>query len=293
MLVINNKTKVALLGLLVATGMAACSSVTDSIETKISLSESPLYGKFVWHDLVTTDIRSARTFYAELFGWRYVDTDRPDGSGPYTLIKSGNLYVGGMVNLDTVDKDVVESRWIGYMSVADVDQAVTETAEAGGKALISPRDIGTVGRAAIIEDPQGAVLGIARIKLGDPDDSNSPESGHIAWNELLALEPDPAARFYSGLAGLEVQTISRRGGEYIKMSGAGQERAGILANPIEGVPATWLTYFAVDDPVTAAAAVESAGGKVLIPPANEFREGTVALAQDPTGAILMLQKWPM
>ena len=124
---INKKIGATFIGLLIATVMAACSSVTESIDAEISMSESPLYGKFIWHDLVTTDINAAREFYSELFGWSYVDTDRPDGTGPYTLIKSGNAYVGGMVNLDNVDKDVNQSRWIGYMSVEDVDRAVADT----------------------------------------------------------------------------------------------------------------------------------------------------------------------
>ena len=66
--------------------------------------------------------------------------------------------------------------------------------------------------------------------------------------------------------------------------------AGILRNPTDRWSPVWLTYFGVADPAASAARAASLGGKVLLPVSPEVREGTMAVVQDPSGAILVLQK---
>jgi predicted enzyme related to lactoylglutathione lyase len=66
----------------------------------------------------------------------------------------------------------------------------------------------------------------------------------------------------------------------------------VLQNPAEGWDPAWLTYFGVADPAAAAARAESLGGRILLAPSPEVREGTIAIVADPSGAILALQKWP-
>ena len=45
------------------------------------------HGKFVWFDLITNDIPTARKFYGELFGWKF--EDHPQDTG-FTVIKFNN-----------------------------------------------------------------------------------------------------------------------------------------------------------------------------------------------------------
>ena len=68
------------------------------------------------------------------------------------------------------------------------------------------------------------------------------------------------------------------------------DRAGILKNPSDDAAPVWLTYFGVEDPVSAAARVEALGGKVILPPSPQLRDGTMAVVTDPTGALFALQK---
>ena len=110
------------------------------------------------------------------------------------------------------------------------------------------------------------------------------------WTELLANDPQGAARFYHSVFGYETRTIDRRGGKYTLLTHEGKERAGILRNPAEQWDPVWLTYFGVDDPVAASARAESLGGKVMLPASPQVREGTMAVVMDPSGAILVLQK---
>jgi len=270
--------------------VAACSAAGPAPVSRLSLSDEPLLGKFVWHDLITDDVNAARRFYGGLLGWEFEDTKHPRG-GDYTLITSKGRYVGGMLRLP--DSATAEySRWLPYLSVADVDNAVRFTESAGGEAVARPVDLPDIGRAAAITDPQGAVLGLLRSRVGDPDDSVPPGAGQVVWNELLAADDAGAASFYGSLAGVEAQTIERRGGEYTLLRSQGRERAGIMDRPDPRVTPLWLTHFAVSDVGAAARRAAELGGKVLLAPSPDLREGTLAVVTDPTGALLALQQWP-
>jgi len=45
------------------------------------------------------------------------------------------------------------------------------------------------------------------------------------------------------------------------------------------------------DPATAAVLAESLGGKIILSASQELRDGTMAIATDPSGAVLVLQNW--
>lgn len=268
--------------------VVACSATAPLPAGKLALSSEPLLGKFVWHDLMTDDVAAARRFYGGLLGWEFEQTTHPRG-GDYTLIRAGGHYLGGMVLLeDPAGADF--SRWLPYLSVADVDAAVASTESAGGAALVGPLDLGDIGRAAAVSDPQGAVLGLLRSRIGDPDDSLAPAPGRVVWNELLAADDAGAAAFYSSLAGFEVATMPRRGGEYTVLRAQGRERAGIMPRPDTRLEPLWLTYFAVADVTAATKRAAELGGKVLLAPAPELRDGRLAVVTDPSGALLALQQ---
>jgi predicted enzyme related to lactoylglutathione lyase len=270
--------------------IGACSATAPGPAAGFSLSKEPLPGKFVWHDLVTDDLDKARRFYGGLLGWKFERSTHPLG-GDYTLITLDGQYVGGMVRLeDPAEADY--SRWLPYLSVADVDAAVRFTETAGGTAVVAPLELGNIGRAAAITDPQGAVVGLLRSRVGDPDDSIGPAAGRIVWDEMLAADQATAADFYGSLASLEVSTISRRGGEYTLLRAQGRDRAGVMERPDPRVTPLWLTYFAVDDVAAAARRVTELGGEVLLAPSPDLREGQMAVVTDPGGAILALQQWP-
>ena len=50
--------------------------------------------------------------------------------------------------------------WGCYVTVDNVDQTVQQCVAMGGKSLMAPMDIPGVGRMAVIQDPQGAVLNL-------------------------------------------------------------------------------------------------------------------------------------
>jgi len=263
---------------------------TPGIDTSaMSFSHEPLVGKVVWNDLVTQDLDVARRFYGELFGWTFEQTTAPGGQ-PYLLARSGRIFVGGLVAVSSPSKDVVLSRWLPYMSVSDVDASVAKATAGGARVLVGAADV-SLGRVAVIQDKEGAVLGLARSHIGDPDDTTTaPGPGRVVWTELLANDPASASQFYQTVIGVTAHTIERHGGPYTLLSEHRIDRAGIMKNPSDDAAPVWLTYFGVDDPVSAAARVEALGGTVILPPSPQLRDGTMAVVIDPTGALFALQK---
>ena len=286
------KLRLAVLGTMLALA-AACTTASRPDLTGMSFSSEPLLGKVVWHDLITEDLETARSFYGGLFGWTFEESTGTRGES-YLLARKDDMLVAGLLAYAAPADDNNYSRWLPYISVDDVDAATDRAIAAGGRVVANARNVGT-GRVAAIIDPQGAVVGLARSSIGDPDDkTTAPVPGRAVWTELLADDPAVAATFYRTLAGYKVQTIQRRGGEYILLTNNGVKRAGIFKNPADGdYRPVWLTAFGVADPAAAAAKAESLGGKIILPASPDLRDGTTALVTDPSGAILVLQSWNM
>lgn len=269
--------------------IAACTTAGRPDLSGMSFSPRPLTGKLIWHDLVTEDLDAARHFYGGLFGWTFEESTGLRGED-YLLARDGNTYVAGLVSIERPDDATRLSRWLPYVSVADVDAAVADSVEAGAEVAASARDVG-LGRVAAIVDPQGAVIGLARSSVGDPDDRTTAAApGRVVWSELLADDPAAAAEFYGRVVGYTPRSVERRRGTYTMLSAGGQDRAGILANPTEDWKPVWLTYFGVEDPGAAAEQAKALGGRVVLAPSAEVRDGNMAVVADPSGAVLVLQR---
>jgi predicted enzyme related to lactoylglutathione lyase len=187
--------------------------------------------------------------------------------------------------------------WLSYLSVPNVDQAVEQVTAAGGKTLYEPRDLADIARVAVVSDPQGAALGLVRLRDGDPADSPSPEPGHVFWMEYMADDAAAALDFYSKLSGYETSVQeSKDGVEYHVLRRDGRTRAGLFQIPDDAdknVDPNWLPYVLVDDPAALAQRAESLGGTVILAPDDAIRGGSLAIVADPTGGALALQKWPL
>ncbi len=266
---------------------AAPSRVAD--QSGLTFSKEPLLGKVVWSDLITDDVVAARRFYGGLLGWDFEESTLPTGR-EYVIARSGSAIVAGLVSVAQRPDEVEISRWLPYISVADVDTAVATATAGGATVAVGARDV-ALGRVAAIIDPEGAVFGLARSRIGDPDDATAaPAAGRRVWTELLSNDPAAAAAFYDSVASYDVRTIPRRGGEYTLLSSGGVDRAGILGNPTDGWSPVWLTSFGVPDVAAATARAESLGGRLLLAPSPEVRDGTMAIVADPSGAIVVLQQ---
>ncbi len=193
------------------------------------------------------DIDAARDFYGGLLGWSFERASRPSG-GPYTLIVSEEgRYVGGLLNLDDPGDGEDFSRWLGYLAVPDVDDAARALADAGGDVVAHPRDIGVVARAAAVQDPDGAVIGLVTSRIGYPIDRIALDKGDVAWNELVTADAAAASQMYASIFAGSVREERRGDNVYHFLRNEGRDRAGVMTRPDERITPSWLTYFAVPD----------------------------------------------
>jgi len=114
-------------------------------------------GVFVWDELVTTDLDGAQRFYEEIFGW--TTKDMGTDFGGYRIFEVGGIGIAGLMAAPDAS---IPAHWQPYVAVDDTDATTAKATELGGSALLEPMDVPTVGRIALIRDPQGAVFGIIK-----------------------------------------------------------------------------------------------------------------------------------
>jgi predicted enzyme related to lactoylglutathione lyase len=248
-------------------------------------------GKFVWHTLTSENLEASKKFYASLLGWQYSDTTVLGRK--YTVARLGKQPVAGMRGPDP-ELGKTASHWLPYMSAADVDATVTKAKAAGASVLAGPVDVGTLGRAAVLADPQGAPFGLVRLSAGDPPDPAQPLENAFFWNEYLTHDLHATLAFYNGLFPYEVTTTkSEENAAYVVLKNE-RARAGVFRLPDsqKQVPPNWLPYVRVADPAAMTARVAGLGGRVLLEPNAKHRKGSLAIVSDPAGAVVALQKYP-
>lgn len=238
------------------------------------------HGRFTWFECYTNDVERVRVFYSELFGWNIDPMQRSDGS-IYQLIKSGQTGIGGLMSL-TPDH-ATQPFWLSYLSVANVDEIARRVVSEGGTRVQEGFDIPGVGRIAVVQDPQGAILALFKGETGDPEEAEGP--GSWWWNELWTTSDQDALRFYRAVFGYS-QDSMEMGDEstyYILMQGD-LPRGGLMQSPDELLPPNWLPYVRVEDCDRTAEGATTLGGKVLSPPSDIPNVGRVTVLSDPSGA---------
>jgi predicted enzyme related to lactoylglutathione lyase len=119
---------------------------------------------------------------------------------------------------------------------------------------------------------------------------DSYQQGTPSYVELMTPDQRAAAEFYRGVFGWEIAESplpeEAGGGVYLQGQVSGDTVCGISGQMpgLEGHPAFWGVYLAVDDVDAATAKVEAAGGKVEAPPFDVMDLGRMSAIQDPTGA---------
>src|ERR1700760_115848 len=119
-----------------------------------------LTGRFTWYELMTTDMASARAFYAAVVGWGVEDRSLPHLS--YTLFTSGQAPVSGLMDLPQEARRMgATPRWMGYVSVDNADVTTAALKRLGGTVYVPPTD-SNIGRIAVVTDPQAATLALVQ-----------------------------------------------------------------------------------------------------------------------------------
>jgi hypothetical protein len=152
-------------------------------------------------------------------------------------------------------------------------------------------DIPSVGRTAVLQDPQQAMFAIYT-----PADDPGPEqpwvNGDVSWHELATSDLAAAWDFYSSLFGWKKADAIDMGpaGTY-QLYGrqGGPNLGGIYRKPDEmPFPPHWQLYVRVSDVNEGAERAKAGGGQVLNGPMEVPGGDWIVNAMDPLGAAFSL-----
>jgi uncharacterized protein len=253
--------------------------------TKIDKHEP---GTICWLDLMTNNADAARTFYGELFGWKF-EVGGPE-TGNYAMAKLGDRNACGIGQQPPGTS--FPPAWTVYFTASDLDRTATLVREHGGTITMGPMDVMEEGRMAVFADPTGAHFGVWQPKRHHGAQVID-EPGAMCWYEVNTPDAAKARDFYTKVFGLEAKKMEGGGPptEYWTLHKGEKTVGGILQMTKEwaGVPPHWMAYLAVADTDAAAKRVTELGGKLGVPP-FDTPYGRIAVVTDPAGAAFSIIK---
>jgi predicted enzyme related to lactoylglutathione lyase len=157
---------------------AAFAVFTPSSTPDEGMSAGGGVGDFTWHELATTDLDAAFSFYSELFGWEKGPAHDMGEPGIYQIVKHGGQDVGGIWK---ARDNSTPPNWLSYVRVEDAAKAASAVKAAGGRVLNGPMEVPGGSWIVQLLDPQGGAFALV-------------ESAHAASGESADDEPAAPAR---------------------------------------------------------------------------------------------------
>lgn len=266
------------LAVILFVGLTAYEPVSDpSMEVEMA-------NPFIWHDLVTPDLDSSKAFYSSVFGWTFKDVNTKGLR--IASIYAGNTRIGGAIEVPKANSAV----WIKVIPVDDLERRVALVEQNGGKVLLPPATVPGRGTQVIMEGAEGEEFSF----VGNVEASFGRDTGmgdhHFVWSELWADTPESSKAFYEVVFGVEteVEEVDERP-YWIFHSGA-QKVAGMIGNPITNQGTQWVPYVMSSNPSEVVDNARAGGAFVVLEPSPEVRDGKFGIFQDPSGALVCVQK---
>jgi len=253
------------------------------------MSSVEVLGKFLWHELLTTDPGASAGFYSKVLGW---NTQLSEGAADYTMLANAAGPVAGVrpVGQDPV-ADKAGPNWLTYVGVPDLLAALVAVEAGAGRVVHPVTEVpGGGGRYAVIADPQGGIIGLYEPAAGVSGGGSAPV---WQWHELTAEDPEAALRFYKTIFGWDVIGTHAMGGDvgtYYLFGVGTTQMGGAYRRPAHLPPGwpRWLVYLAAPGVVAAAEAAKAAGGKLLNGPHQVPGGNWIAQVADPNGVPVAL-----
>lgn len=115
------------------------------------------HGEFSHIEFPADDVERAKAFYSSVFGWTF---EAMDGFEDYFLYTSGPGDLGGGIGKRS---ETAPAGVRNYITVDDVDAAVSRVEANGGSVVVPKTDLG-FGWYAAVSDTEGNEIGIYKSK---------------------------------------------------------------------------------------------------------------------------------
>jgi uncharacterized protein len=253
-------------------------------------------GSFVWYELLTTSPQAAIEFYGSVIGWK----SQPFGDSDYRMFVAEQGPLGGVSTLPEQAKAMgAPPYWQANVVVENLDAAVDKVKALGGKILVS-EEVPTVGRFAVIADPQGAVISLFT-PAQDMAPHDTAKHGEFSWAELYTTDAETAFSFYQQLVGWERLGQVDMGpmGTYWLWGKDGKQLGGMMNLPPgmktpdgREVPPSWMYYVTTTEFDAALERAKARGARVLNGPHEVPTGQRIVQLLDPQGAAFALTTPP-
>ena len=159
----------------------------------------------------------------------------------------------------------------------------------GATVAVKPTRIKDRGRGALLLDPQGAPFGLLEGGAPAAQGPAAPMKTWL-WHELFTKNVDEAATFYERLFGLKPRMVKVGEADHMLLQLDTVPVVGVLETPKAEIRPHWLPFVRVSDINAVIARTTELGGRVILAPRPDLRNGTVAIIADPTGAAVGVQQ---
>lgn len=250
-------------------------------------------GSFIWYELMTTDVASAKAFYDAVVGWNIAGESASPAQDYRMIARADGGNAGGVLGLSREMCDGGASPvWLGYLYVPDVDGTVAAIEADGGSVQMPAADIPGIGRIAMLTDPQGVPFYVMNptpppgMEGASSDVFDPMAHQRVNWNELSTPDLAAGKAFYAKHFGFEFNEAMNMGefGDYCFIDHGGQRIGAMMGKRHPSGPAKWLFYFGVPSIAAAQRAIEAGGGKVTMGPHEVPGPMWIVNATDPQGA---------
>ncbi|MEO0570578.1 MAG: VOC family protein [Bacteroidota bacterium] len=235
---------------------------------------------FVFADLSTYNLDTARLFYSRVFDWNYSSED-----GSYFMATYNAKEIVGIYETPQKFKDMnMPSFWMSYIQVKSVRETADKAKQLGGIVELVDTE-NTIGAIALIRDPLGAGFTVYEGNVLKHRYEN--QTNALIWNELFISDLKKIKPFYEGIFNWK---ISKAKGQRHAILDSQEKAIGhinVIPNDIKGKDEYWGVFFAVEDLATTKRNALEHGGSVI------YADETLTALSDPFGAffhIIPLEK---
>lgn len=122
------------------------------------MSDKPILGEFCWNELATSNVKAAKDFYGNVFGWKFSENQMGDMT--YTMIKKNDKDFAGIWAIPKDQAEHIPPHWMAYILVENLDDALQKAQKHGATIVKPATNAGDMGRLGIIQDPTGAHIAL-------------------------------------------------------------------------------------------------------------------------------------
>jgi uncharacterized protein len=132
--------------------------IFDPENARPELPGMPPAGSFSWHELATSELDAAFSFYSSLFGWDALMRMPLPGGETYLIFGKDGIQRGGIYNKPP---DMPSPpHWLPYAQVPDADAGWKTAESSGAKLVVGPMDVPGGSRVVTFFDPTGAAFAV-------------------------------------------------------------------------------------------------------------------------------------